>query len=368
VTVLVIGAGVVGVAIADALAGRGAEVTVLDMRGPGRGASAASAGILAPYVESHHDSRFLALATRSLSLFDAFVGQASERSGRRIEYARTGTLEVALDDADVARLQASRDALAQSSIAHAWLSPADVRAAEPSVSSAALGALLIEPHGFVGVGSLIAALVESARLSGASFEAPVEAVEVDPQSDRVDVRAGDSRYAADAVVIAAGTWSGRVRIRNAPRLDVRPVRGQLLHLSWTADRLPGRVVWGPRCYTVPWSDSSLLVGATVEEAGFDERSTIAAIQELTAAVNELLPDARTASLRDVRVGLRPASADGLPIIGPLQSSPRVVVATGHYRNGVLLAPITAAIVRGLLLDGVQDPALEWTGPHRLRTK
>ena len=119
---------------------------------------------------------------------------------------------------------------------------------------------------------------------------------------------------------------------------------------------------------MPWSDSSLLVGATVEEAGFDERSTIAAIQELTAAVNELLPDARTASLRDVRVGLRPASADGLPIIGPLPSSPRVVVATGHYRNGVLLAPITAAIVRGLLLDGVQDPALEWTGPHRLRTK
>ena len=364
-TVLIIGSGIVGVAIADALAGRGAEVTVLDMRGPGRGASAASAGILAPYVESHHDARFLQLATRSLSLFDAFVGQASERSGRRIEYARTGTLEVALDDADVARLQASRDALTQSSIAHAWLSPAGLRAAEPSVSSAALGALLIEPHGFVGVGSLIAALVESARLSGASFEAPVEAVEVDPQSDHVDVRAGNSHYTADAVVVAAGTWSGRVRIRNAPRLDVRPVRGQLLHLSWTADRLPGRVVWGPRCYTVPWSDSSLLVGATVEEVGFDERSTVAAIQELTAAVNELLPDARTASLRDVRVGLRPASADGLPIIGPLPSSPRVIVATGHYRNGVLLAPITAAIVGDYLIDRVNDSALDWTTPARV---
>lgn len=364
-TVLIIGSGIVGVAIADALAARGTAVTVLDMRGPGRGASAASAGILAPYVESHHDARFLALATRSLSLFDAFVSQASERSGRRIEYARTGTLEVALDDGDAARLQASRDALAQSGIAHTWLSPPDLRAAEPSVATEALGALLIEPHGFVGVGSLIAALVESARLSGASFEAPVEAVEVDPQSDRVDVRAGDSRYTADAVVVAAGTWSGRVRIRNTPRLDVRPVRGQLLHLSWTADRLPGRVVWGPRCYTVPWSDRSLLVGATVEEAGFDERSTVAAIQELTAAVNELLPDARTASLREVRVGLRPASADGLPIIGPFPSSPRVVVATGHYRNGVLLAPITAAIVRGLLLDGVQDPALEWTTPARV---
>jgi glycine oxidase len=363
-----LGAGVVGVAIADALAAHGAAVTVLEMRGPGRGASVASAGILAPYVESHHDPRFLELATRSLSLYDAFVARAAERSGRRVEYERTGTLEVALDDADLTRLEASRAALAQSGIAHEWLSPAELRAAEPSVTNEALGALLIKPHGFVGVGSLIVALVQSARLAGASFEVPVEAVEVDPRPDQVDVRAGDSHYTADAVVIAAGTWSGRVRIRNASRLDVRPVRGQLLHLAWTAGRLPGRVVWGPRCYTVPWSDRSLLVGATVEEVGFDERSTVSAVQELTGAVNELLPEAKTASLREVRVGLRPASADGLPIIGPLEASSRVLMATGHYRNGVLLAPITAAIVRDYLVDGVSDPALEWTTPARLSGK
>src|SRR5262245_5743615 len=337
------------------------------MRGPGRGASAASAGILAPYVESHHDARFLDLATRSLSLFDAFVGQVSERSGRRVEYARTGTLEIALDEADGARLESSRTALVQSGIAHKWLDPIDLRGFEPCVFHQALGALLIEPHGFVGVGSLIAALVESARLAGASFAAPVEGGVVDPRSGVVDVRAGNSRYTVDAVVGAAGSWSGRVRIRNPPRLDVRPVRGQLLHLSWTANRLPGRVVWGPRCYTVPWSDRSLLVGATVEEVGFDERSTVSAIQDLTAAVNELLPDAKTASLSEVRVGLRPASADGLPIIGPLATSPQVVVATGHYRNGVLLAPITAAIVRDYLFDHAADRALAWTTPQRFRS-
>ena len=215
--------------------------------------------------------------------------------------------------------------------------------------------------------SLIAALVQSARMSGASFETPVEAVEVEPHADGVEVRAGASRYPADAVVVAAGTWSGRLRVRNAPRLDVRPVRGQLLHLRWTAENAPGRVVWGPRCYTVPWSDMSVLVGATVEDAGFDERSTISAIQELTMAVNELLPEARTASLQEVRVGLRPASADELPIIGALPASPRVVVATGHYRNGVLLAPVTAAIVRDYLLDDVRDRALDWTRPDRFPT-
>lgn len=334
------------------------------MRGPGRGASFASAGILAPHVESHHEARFLELATRSLDLFDAFVSGASERSGRRVEYARSGTLEVALDEDDVRRLESAQPRLRAAGVKHAWLMPDELRRLEPAVSSVALGALLIEPHGFVGVRSLIAALVQSARLSGASFEAPVEAVEIDPRNETVEVRAGASRYAADAVVVAAGTWSGRVRIRNAPRLDVRPVRGQLLHLSWTATHAPSRVVWGPRCYTVPWSDKSLLVGATVEDVGFDERSTTSAIQALTTAVNELLPEARSASLQEVRVGLRPASADGLPIIGPLPSAPRVVVATGHYRNGVLLAPVTAAIVRDYLLEGLRDRALEWTGPER----
>jgi glycine oxidase len=164
--------------------------------------------------------------------------------------------------------------------------------------------------------------------------------------------------------VAAGTWSGRIRVRHQPRLDVRPVRGQLLQLSWTAGHLPSRVVWGPRCYTVPWSDRSLLVGATVEEVGFDERTTVAAIQELTTAVNELLPESRVAALHDVRAGLRPASADGLPIIGPLPAAPRVIVATGHYRNGVLLAPVTAKIVSDYILDGVSDRAMGWTTPER----
>lgn len=362
--VLVIGAGVIGVAIADALAVRGADVTVLDMRGPGRGASFASAGILAPHVESHHEARFLELATRSLDMFDAFVEGATERSGRRVEYARTGTLEVALDEDDVRRLEGAQPRLRASSVAHAWLTPDELRGREPAVSSAALGALLIEPHGFVGVRSLIAALVQSARVSGATFDVPVEAVEIDPRRDGVEVRAGSSRYTADAVVVAAGTWSGRVRIAQAPRLDVRPVRGQLLHLSWTAGHAPSRVVWGPRCYTVPWSDRSLLVGATVEDAGFDEGTTVSAIHQLSAAVHELLPEARTASLQEVRVGLRPASADGLPIIGPLATTPRVIIATGHYRNGVLLAPVTAAIVRDYVLEGRSDPATTWMTPDR----
>jgi glycine oxidase len=156
------------------------------------------------------------------------------------------------------------------------------------------------------------------------------------------------------VVIAAGSWSGRVRVANVPPLPVRPIRGQLLHLRWNRGPMPTRVVWGHDCYTVPWHDGTLLVGATVEDAGFDESSTVEGVRLLTDAVGTLLPDARNAAMAEVRVGLRPASPDGLPLIGPLSMAPAVTLATGHYRNGILLAPLTAQLVASSILDGVSD--------------
>jgi glycine oxidase len=335
------------------------------MRSPGRGASQASAGILAPYTEAHHDSPLLPLAIRSLDLYDGFIAGIAARSGRTIEYARSGTLEVALDDDDVARLTAASRWLTDVGVRHEWLDGSKVREVEPTASPSAVGGLLVPSHGFVGVMSLLNALVHSARVSGAVLEMSAEAADVESDSDHVVVRAGDRRYEADAVVIAAGSWSTRVRIQGTPEVPVRPVRGQLLHLRWPPSvPLPARVVWGPRCYTVPWQDRSLLVGATVEEVGFDERSTVEGVETLTRAVAELLPASRDASIEHVRVGLRPATTDGLPAIGPYCHHPRVTMATGHYRNGILLAPLTAEIVARWVVDGVEDPAFAVTTPDR----
>jgi len=364
--IVVIGAGIVGAAIADALSARGADVTVLDMRSPGRGASQASAGALVPYIEAHEDTPLLALGTRSLAMYDAFVERIVSRTGLGIEYARSGSLDVALNDSDVAALRASKAWLDARSVRSEWLEGAAIAAFEPAVTQAASCGFFVSDHGFVGVSSLVKALVQSARLSGATFEAPVEAVAVTPQRDRVDVKAGDRSYVADDVVIAAGTWSKRVRVAGIDGPPVRPIRGQLLHLRWPGPGRPSRIVWSSRCYTVPWSDGSLLVGATVEDVGFDESSTVAGVRELTTAVAELLPGASTAPIEAVRVGLRPASPDGLPIIGRLARAPRVMLATGHYRNGVLLAPLTAQVVATSLLDGIVDPALELTSPARFR--
>jgi glycine oxidase len=364
-SVLVIGAGVIGAAIAEELAHRGAHVTVVDMRAPGRGASQASAGILAPFIESHGESTMLELGRRSLDLYDAFVERASRQSGRRVEYARCGTLQVALTEEDAAKLETAKNDARAIGVDTRWLDRPALVAFEPAVTKSALGALFTPVHGFVGVGDLVTALVSSARFAGASFESDVEVVEIDADTDRVKIRASHRDYDADVVILALGSWSSRLRMKNATPPPVRPVRGQLLHLAWPPQALlPQPVVWGPSCYTVPWSDGTLLVGATVEDVGFDEHSTVAGVRDLTGAVAALLPHASQAAIDDVRVGLRPATPDGLPAIGRFERAPRVMVATGHYRNGVLLAPITAKLVADAVLDDVVDPILKDLSPDR----
>jgi glycine oxidase len=363
-TVIVIGAGVIGASIAEALASRGVHVTVLDMRSPGRGASQASAGLLTPFIEGRVDPALLQLLTRSLTLWDDFIARVRDRSGLAVEYARSGTLEVALNDEDATRLRAMRDWLSDLNVEAQWMEGADVSRYEPALTDRATAALLIPSQGFVAVSPLVNALVQAARLQGAQFESPVEIVRVEPRADGVTVHADGRKLDADAAVVAAGTWSGRVRIDNLPKTPVRPMRGQLLHLKWGMGPLPQRPVWGTRSYTVPWQPDTLLVGATLEDAGFEERSTVAGVHELLEGVAEMLPAARLASLSEVRVGLRPATPDLLPIIGPLRSSPRVVMATGHYRNGVLLTPLTAELVAKQIVDGVSDPAIAITTPGR----
>jgi glycine oxidase len=343
--VVIVGAGVIGASVAFELASRGADVAVLDMRSAGQGASQASAGILAPFSEADPDSPLLALGRRSLDLWDDFAARVREASGRDVEYARTGTLQVALDDAERAHLLEAKAWLDAESEPATWLDAADLRAFEPSVTNRAAGALHIHRHGFVNAPALVSAIVQAARFTGAVFEDGVEIASVEPSADGVSLRALDGRtYAADHVVVAAGCWSRRLRIAGVAAIPVRPIRGQLLHLRMPAGSLPSRVVWSARCYGVPWRDGSLLAGGTVEDVGFDESSTVAGVAELMQAICELVPASAGASIDAVRVGLRPATDNGAPLVGPAPGVPGVTLATGHYRNGILLAPLTAAMV------------------------
>jgi glycine oxidase len=230
---------------------------------------------------------------------------------------------------------------------------------EAALSPRIISALLLLDHGYVRASELTSALVAAAIHCGAQMiVASVE--EVCIKSGVCVVQSSAGQFESDAVVVAAGSWSGQLPPLAPP---IRPVRGQLLHLHFQQRPL-SRVVWGTDCYLVPWRDGSLLVGATVEEAGFDETATAAGVTRLLESSAELLTTVPEARFEAVRVGLRPGTPDELPLIGPSSTMPGVYYATGHYRNGVLLSPLTAKLMADLVLDGRRDPDLELVRPDR----
>jgi glycine oxidase len=364
--VLIVGAGIIGCAVARELASRGARVQVVDTREVGQGATQASAGVLAPYIEAHEGGALLDLTVRSLELYDRWIESVRGESGVDVEYRRSGSLEIALDAAAAGRLQqmvtrfGARERLL-------WLDGAAARAAEPALSRSALGALSVPTHGYVSALTLTEALARAAASRGARFLHGLRVARLDSHGDHVEVTtdAGGS-WRVRQVVVAAGSWTGQMKgLTDVAAGAVRPVRGQLLHVLWRGSPL-AQILWGPSCYLVPWSGGTVLVGATMEEVGFDERNTVAGVRGLLDAARALLPQIDDATFLEARAGLRPATPNGLPIVGPSESSDRIIYATGHYRNGILLAPLTARIVADLVIDGRADPVIAMLSPARHR--
>lgn len=362
--IVVVGAGVVGCAIAYELARRGSSVEIIDDRPAGMGATQAAAGVLAPYTESREAGPLLDLTARSLDLYDTFVERLTADTGVPIRYHRAGTLDIALTDEALASLSETAALLAARGVTAHLVDGAGVRSYEPNATGAAVGGLLIPAHGHVAATDLTRALVVGARKHGAQLVERGRATRIRRHGDELIVDTERGPLSGEAVVIAAGSWSGQIDVEGAAvRLPVRPIRGQLLELGWSGAPL-GRVIWSERCYVVPWSDRTVFVGATVEDVGFDERTTVAGVDGLLHAVCELLPDARRASFQATRVGLRPGTPDHLPLIGASSVIPGVVYATGHYRNGILLAPLTADLVATALLDGQVDAMAAQIAPAR----
>jgi glycine oxidase len=362
--IIVVGAGIVGCAIAHELASRGASVQIVDERPVGMGATQASAGVLAPFIEAREGSPLLDLTVRSLGLFDGFMERVTADSGIAVAYRRTGTLDVAVTEAELQALRETADVLARRDVPALMLDVEAVRAEEPQLGDGALGGLLIESHGFVAATELTRALAAAARRRGAQLIERSRVRRITRDHGDVIVETDRGSLTSNAVVLSAGSWSGDVAIDGvSATLPVRPVRGQLLYLGWAGTPLR-RVTWSGRCYLVPWEDGTLLVGATVEDAGFDERTTVDGVRGLLEAVCAVVPHAWTAGFLGARVGLRPATADDLPVIGPSAVMPDLMYATGHYRNGVLLAPLTAQLVADAMLENRLDPILALVSPSR----
>jgi glycine oxidase len=365
--VVVVGGGVIGLGTAWRAAQAGMTVTVVDPS-PGRGASWAAAGMLAPVTEVHYgEQALLRLNLAAAERWPGFAAELEEAAGTEIGYRRCGTLTVARDTDDNAAIEDLYRFQLGCGLQVERLRSRDCRRLEPGLAPSVRGGVLAPGDHQVDNRAMAAALLTACERAGVRL-LPGRASGLLLDGERVGgvTVAGGAPLAAATVVLAAGCWS-RELDGVPPELlpPVRPVKGQLLHLRGpAADPLCRRNVRGLEVYVVPRADGRVVVGATVEEQGFDTRVTAGAVHELLRAAFELLPDVTELELVETVAGLRPGSPDNAPLLGPAGVD-GLVVATGHYRNGILLAPVTAEAVAELLTSGRVPAAIAPFTPARL---
>lgn len=330
--VVIVGGGVIGCAIAERLTRDRRDVLLLERDRIGAHASGAAAGLLAPHSEEEGDD--FDLGHRSLALFPELVERV-ERSGVAVEYREQETIRPALTAADERRLRRAAPG--------GWLDAAQALAEEPALNPRVRGAAVL-PEAQVTPPRLVEALARTAAAQGADIREGAPVGDLATLGGRLrGVRTADGVLEADAVVLAAGPWSSALTSPLGVALEVRPSRGQLVTLRSPAITLRRMLTWRGS-YLVPKPDGSIVAGATEEEAGFDARPTAEGIAGLLQFAVGAVPGLRSATVERVWAALRPATPDGRPVIGPVPEHEGLVIATGHNRNGILLAPITADLV------------------------
>lgn len=348
---IVVGAGIIGTLAAWRLAQRGFHVALVDQGSPGHQATGAAAGILSPLAEAEAAGPFVELMRLSLARYSDMVGELREEAHMDLDYHVTGVLQLARD-ADCASLR--ERSRWQQRLGAQWLDERDIRTLEPDLVG--YSAALYDPaEGQVHPPLLVQAAVRASLMRGVVpyFGSPVQSLLVEKETVQGVALPRQQLWASDGVLIAAGAWSGLLAGEPYPPLPVEPVRGQVM--SVTVDRVPLRhIAFEGHTYVVPKRDGRLVVGATEDMAGFDSRVTAAGITRLTEILRSFGLSRSDVYLEKVWAGLRPKVVDGLPVLGACPAKKSLYIATGHYRNGVLLAAVTADLVAGWA-TGASDP-------------
>ncbi len=388
-----VGGGVIGLSAAWRAAQGGARVTVLDRAEPPAGATRVAAGMLAPVGElAFGEPELLELTLASAALYPEFVAELEAATGERTGYTSQGALHIALDRDEAAELRRVHDLQRSLGLAAEWLPPRRCRELEPGLTPSfnggvhAPGEAEVDPRALTR--ALLAALGEvgaEVRLGGAG-QPPAAMQNGVGEGARAEARSGTEVVAgifegerlvgvrtaageelrADATVLATGAWAGRAEwLPEHARPPVRPVKGQIVELRARDGEAPcERIVASERVYLVPRPDGRLIVGATSEEQGFDTAVTAGGVHELLREAYRLLPDVAEMELVDSMAGLRPGTPDNLPLIGP-GAIEGLVLATGHYRNGILLAPLTAEAIAAVLAGEQLPEAVAPAHPARM---
>ncbi|MFC9848221.1 glycine oxidase ThiO [Streptomyces sp. NPDC060223] len=356
--VLVIGGGIIGLVTAWRAAQRGLTTTVVDPE-PGGGAAQVAAGMLAAVTELHYgEQTLLSLNLDSAHRYPDFVAELTEATGQDLGYRRCGTLAVALDADDRAHLRELHTLQRQSGLDSEWLSGRECRRLEPMLAPGVRGGLRVDGDHQVDPRRLAKALVTACERAGVVFRRTwAERLGVVRNRAQGVVTADGTKLSAGQLVLAAGSLSGRLAgVPEAVLPPVRPVKGQVLRLTVPRPYAPflsrtvRAVVRGSHVYLVPRENGELVVGATSEELGWDTTVTAGGVYELLRDAHELVPGITELPLTETRAGLRPASPDNAPLLGPTELD-GLLLATGHYRNGVLLTPVTGDAMAHVLTTG-----------------
>jgi glycine oxidase len=385
--VVVVGGGVIGLACAWRLAQRGAEVVVVDRGQPGQGATRVAAGMLAPVGElTFGEPELLELTVPAARLYPEFVAELESATGESTGYEQLGALHVALDRDEAAELRRVHDLQRSLDLEAEWLSTRQCRELEPGLAPSFHGGVLAAGEAAIDPRALTEVLLAACAAEGVEVHAGTEVVDGIFESERLvgvrtakgqsDVQSTFDRpldVRAGTTVLANGAWSGRADwLPEHARPAVRPVKGQVVELRTRDGEPPARhILASERVYLVPRRDGRLVVGATVEEMGFDTTVTAGGVHELLREAYRLLPDVAEMELVGATAGLRPGTPDNLPLVGP-GAIDGLVLATGHYRNGILLAPPAAQAVANLLCgvrpfpgicQGKDERAVTKVGPN-----
>lgn len=337
--VIVAGGGVIGAAVSYYLTLAGMRVRLLEADRLAGKASGAAAGMLAPRSEGAGSGALRELGLKSLALFPSLVEELQEATGLDAQFCRSGICRVALTEEDAAALAPLVGD------GYRVLSAPELAALCPGIHPGAVAGFLSEDEGHVVSPLLARAFAQAAAARGADVREGVAVLGVERRNSRVaGVATTAGRMHCPVVVVCAGAWSGWCLQALGVELPVRPIRGQILSLR-PSRVLSSTILWSTEVYMVPKRHGLLTVGATEEDAGFDCRVTANGVRHLLAAAIRTCPELAHAELDSTWAGLRPATPDHLPLIGPAPQLQGLVLATGHYRNGVLLSPVTGMLVR-----------------------
>jgi glycine oxidase len=366
--VVVIGGGVIGLTIARALAHQGAgDICVIERDSVGREASFAAAGMLAPQAEANSPDDFFRLACRSHDLYPNFAASLKEETGIDVELDTTGTLYLATTYDDLVEIEKRYEWQTVAGLPVEKLTASQAQQLEPCINPNILAALRFPRDVQVENRRLLNALTNSVVKLGVSILTATNVDSVNIEKNRIaGVVTSRGFISCRTVVIAAGTWTSFIKFSPPSKKQtfvVEPVRGQMISFD-ARPQITRHVIYSPRGYLVPRQDGRLLAGSTSERAGFAKQVTAGGMGSILQNALEISPSVAALPILDTWAGLRPRAPDNLPVLGPCDEIGGLFYATGHYRNGILLAPVTGELITEAVVAGVTSPLLGPFSPSR----